>query len=226
MPFQEAPTTEKFKRQIGGILRDNFQIDNNLQLQERIKKGCSYFIDKLSELEEIAGLPFETGNKAVNEQIKKELESFRTDFFVKMSCLECCLAGFEIKKYLATKNKKIVEAEDIGKKKEKKPKEKREKGSSVKRTKELIDEGLTIDEITERRGMTRTTIEQHVAELVLNGEVEAKDFMSKEHYDNIVEYFEETRDASLGRARDVLGEDYSWGELRIVLNEIKKNNSV
>jgi len=218
--------SEKFKRQIGGILRDNFQIDNNLQLQERIKKGCSYFIDKLSELEEIAGLPFETGNKAVNEQIKKELESFRTDFFVKMSCLECCLAGFEIKKYLATKNKKIVEAEDIGKKKEKKPKEKREKGSSVKRTKELIDEGLTIDEITERRGMTRTTIEQHVAELVLNGEVEAKDFMSKEHYDNIVEYFEETRDASLGRARDVLGEEYSWGELRIVLNEIKKNNSV
>ena len=62
--------------------------------------------------------------------------------------------------------------------------------------------------------------------MVLNGEADAKDFMSKEHYDNIVEYFEDTQDASLGRARDVLGEEYSWGELRIVLNEIKKNNSI
>ena len=213
--------SEKFKRQIGGILRDNFQIDNNLQLQERVKKGCSYFLDKLADLDEIAGLPFETDNKAVNDQIKKELDAFNTDFFIKTACLECCLGGFEMKKYLKVKNKKVVEAEELGKKKEKKPKEKREKGSSIRRTKELIDDGLNIDEIAERRGMTRTTIEQHVAELVLNGEVEARNFMSKEHYDNIVEYFEDTHDSSLGRARDVLGEEYSWGELRIVLNEMK-----
>ena len=215
--------SEKFKRQIGGILKDNFQIDNNLQLQERVRKGCSYFLDKLDDLDEIASLPFETGNKAVNELIKKELPSFKEDVFVKKACLEACLGGFEIKRYLSVKNKKTVEAQDVGKKKEKKPKEKREKGASAKRTKELIDEGLTIDEIAERRGMTRTTIEHHVAELVLNGEADAKDFMTREHYDNIVEYFEETQDSSLGRARDVLGEDYSWGELRIVLNEIKRN---
>ncbi len=218
--------SEKFKRQIGGILKDNFQIDNNLQLQDRVKKGCSYFLDKLADLEEVSSMSFETDNKAVNDQIKKELEVFRTDFYVKTACLESCLGGFEIKKYLKVKNKKVVEAEELGKKKEKKLKEKREKGSSVKRTKELIDEGLTIDEIAERRGMTRTTIEQHVAELVLNGEVEARDFMSKEHYNNIVEYFEETHDSSLGRARDVLGDEYSWGELRIVLNEMKRDSSL
>lgn len=218
--------SEKFKRQLGGILKDNFQIDNNLQLQERIKKGRSYFLDKLTELDAIAEIKLETDNKEVKTAFKGALDLFKEDLFVKKACLEACLSGFEVKRYLAVKNKKIVEAEDIGKKKEKKPKEKREKGSSVKRTKELIDEGLTIDEIAERRGMTRTTIEQHVAELVLNGEADAKDFMSKEHYDNIVEYFEDTQDASLGRARDVLGEEYSWGELRIVLNEIKKNNSI
>lgn len=218
--------SEKFKRQIGGILKDNFQIDNNLQLQDRVKKGCSYFLDKLADLEEVSSMSFETDNKAVNDQIKNELEVFRTDFYVKTACLESCLGGFEMKKYLKVKNKKVVEAEELGKKKEKKPKEKREKGSSVKRTKELIDEGLTIDEIAERRGMTRTTIEQHVAELVLNGEVEARDFMSKEHYNNIVEYFEDTHDSSLGRARDVLGDEYSWGELRIVLNEMKRDSSL
>ena len=309
---------ERFKRQIGSILKDNFQIDNNLQLQERVKKGCSYFLDKLTDLEEIAGLPFETDNKAVNDQIKKELDAFNTDFFVKKSCLECCLGGFEMKKYLATKNKKIVEAEELNKSKkaklsrkqlsrednklfkalvawreqvadtleisetkviptstltaiaEKKPttvkelkslskvgvtrlqrfgadilnivlehqgfkkqdfddeesKEELELGSSVQRTKELIEEGLSIEEIAEKRSMARGTIEQHVAELVLKGYADAKDFMSEEHYENIVEYFTETQDSSLGAAKDVLGEEYSWGELRIVLNEIKKNNSI
>lgn len=310
--------SEKFKRQIGGILKDNFQIDNNLQLQERVKKGCSYFLDKLADLDEISGLPFETDNKAVNDQIKKELDAFNTDFFVKKACLECCLGGFEMKKYLNTKNKKIVEAEELNKSKkaklsrkqlsrddnklfkalvawreqvadalevaetkviptstltaiaEKKPmsvkelkslskigatrlqrfgadilnivlehqgftkqefddkesKEELELGASVSRTKELIEEGLSIDAIAEKRNMARSTIEQHVAELVLKGYADAKDFMSEEHYETIKEYFEETKDSSLGAAKDVLGEDYSWGELRIVLNEIKKNNSI
>ena len=310
--------SEKFKRQIGGILKDNFQIDNNLQLQERVKKGCSYFLDKISDLDEIAELPFETDNKAVNDQIKKELEPFKTDLFVKKACLECCLGGFEMKKYLVTKNKKIVEAEELNKSKkaklsrkqlskednklfkalvawreqvadaleisetkviptktltdiaEKKPttvkelkslskvgvtrlqrfgadilnivleyqgfkkqdfddeesKEALDLGSSVQRTKELIEEGLSIDEIAEKRSMTRGTIEQHVAELVLKGYADAKDFMSEEHYDNIVEYFTETQDSSLGAARDVLGEEYSWGELRIVLNEMKRDSSL
>ena len=88
--------SEKFKRQIGGILKDNFQIDNNLQLQDRVKKGCSYFLDKLSELDEIAGLPFETDNKAINDQIKKELDVFNTDFFVKKACLKLIMGGFEL----------------------------------------------------------------------------------------------------------------------------------
>ena len=307
--------SEKFKRQIGGILKDNFQIDNNIQLQERVKKGCSYFLDKLADLDDISSLPFETDNKAVNDQIKKELNAFQTDIFVKKACLECCLSGFEMEKYLTTKNKKIVEAEELNKSKkaklsrkrlsrddnklfkalvawreqvadaleisetkviptktltdiaEKKPmsvkelkslskigatrlqrfgadilnivlehqgfkkqefddeesKEELELNSSVQRTKELIEEGLSIDEIAGKRNMARGTIEQHAAELVLKGYASAKDFMSEEHYENIVEYFTETQDSSLGAAKDVLGEEYFWGELRIALNEMKRD---
>ncbi len=305
--------SERFKRQIGGILNDNFQIDNNLQLQERVKKGCAYFLEKMSPLDEIKDLPFETDNKTVNDQIKKELDMFLTDIFVKKACLESCLDGFEMKRYLSVKNKKIVEAEDLGKSKktklsrkqlsrddrklfnalvtwreqvadaldisesrvvptstltaiaEKKPttvkelkalskmgatrlqrfgaeilnivlehqgfkkqdfddeesKEELSLNASVQRTKDLIEEGLSIDEIVERRGMARSTIESHVAELVLKGYADARDFMSEEHYENIVEYFTETDDTSLGAAKDVLGEEYSWGELRIVLNEMR-----
>lgn len=308
--------SEKFKHQMEKILRDNFFIDNNLQLQERIKKGSAYFFEKMSDLDEIFDLPFETDNKAINDLIKSALSLLQADIFVKKACLECCFGGFEMKKYLETKNKKTVEAEDFGKKNpsklkkkqlsgentklfnallkwreqvadalemeesrviptttltaiaEKKPmsvkelkslskigttrlqrfgadilnivlehqgfkkqdfddeesKEELELGSSVQKTKELIEEGLSVEEIAERRNMAISTIEQHVAELVLKGYTEAKDFMSEEHYDNILEYFTETQDFSLGAARDVLGEDYSWGELRIVMNEMRRDN--
>ncbi|MCQ2322618.1 MAG: helix-turn-helix domain-containing protein [Bacteroidales bacterium] len=93
---------------------------------------------------------------------------------------------------------------------------------TVLRTKELMDEGLTLEEIADRRGMVLSTIQGHVAEMILKGYASAKDFMTEEHYDNIVEYFTETQDAALGAAHDVLGDDYTFGELRMVLSEMKR----
>lgn len=94
---------------------------------------------------------------------------------------------------------------------------------SVQRSMELLKEGLTIDNIAEERGLAKTTIESHVAEMVKHGYYKAEDFMDKKRYDYIREYFEETNDSSLGAARDVLGEDYSYFELRLVLADMSRN---
>lgn len=92
---------------------------------------------------------------------------------------------------------------------------------SESQTLELLDEGRTIDEIAKERGLARSTIESHIYKIVKYGLYSASDFVSKEHYDIIKEYYEETNDTSTSTARDVLGEDFSYFELRIVLNEIK-----
>ena len=92
---------------------------------------------------------------------------------------------------------------------------------SESQTLELLDEGRTIDEIAKERGLARSTIESHVYKIVKYGLYSASDFVIKEHYDIIKEYYEETNDISTSAARDVLGEDFSYFELRIVLNEIK-----
>ena len=89
--------SEKFKRQIGGILKDNFQINNNLQLQERIKKGCSYFLDKISELDDIAELNVEIDSKDIKTEFKNAMELLKSDLYVKKACLVNCQMGFEIK---------------------------------------------------------------------------------------------------------------------------------
>ena len=87
--------------------------------------------------------------------------------------------------------------------------------SSEMKTLELVDEGLTIKDIMNERGLSRSTIENHIIEIVKNGFYDAEDFVSKEHYEIINEYYEETGDPSLTAARDVLGEDFTYFELKI-----------
>ena len=87
--------------------------------------------------------------------------------------------------------------------------------NSVMRTLELLDEDLTIEDIMKERNLSRSTVENHIVEIVKNGFYEAEDFMSKEHYDIINEYYEETGDPSLTAAREVLGEEFTYFELKV-----------
>ena len=87
--------------------------------------------------------------------------------------------------------------------------------NSVMRTLELLDENFTIEEIMQGRGLSRSTVENHIIEIVKNGFYEAEDFVSKKHYEIINEYYEETGDPSLTAARDVLGEEFTYFELKI-----------
>ena len=309
--IQEVAT--RFKRQLTSILASNFAIDGNEYIQERIRKGTRYFLEKIAKVEELFDLSFDTDNKSVNNQVKDVLDVLRANIFVKKACLESSQDGFDLAKYLETKDKKTVEAEGLNKKTtsqrgknivgkdkalfnellrwreevadalemketqvvpttalkaiteskpmsikelkaiskigskriqqfgadilniilqykgfrkiefdDKESKEEMELSTTEMKTKELIEEGLDIEEIASRRGMSKSTIEAHIAKLVLKGYAEAKDFVKAEHYDNIREYFTETQDPSLKAAREVLGEEYDWNELRIVLSEIKR----
>lgn len=87
--------------------------------------------------------------------------------------------------------------------------------SSVMRTLELLDEGFTVEDVMKERGLSRSTIENHIVEIVKNGFYDVEDFVSKEHYEVINEYYEETGDPSLTAARDVLGEEFTYFELKM-----------
>ena len=88
---------------------------------------------------------------------------------------------------------------------------------SESETLELLDEGYSIDDIAKERGLSRGTIESHICKIVKNKLYNVEDFISNAHYEIINEYFEETHDTSLSSARDVLGEAFSYFELRLVL---------
>lgn len=92
--------------------------------------------------------------------------------------------------------------------------------NSVAKTLSLLDENYSIEDVMKERKLARSTVENHIVEIVRNGIYDMEDFVDAEHIKTITEYFEETDDTSLSAAKDVLGDEYSYFELKLVLTKM------
>ena len=115
------------------------------------------------------------------------------------------------------------ETADIGEM-PKQPKKKAKKpiGETYRLTKEMFDKGMTAAQIAKERGLAVSTIFSHLVRFVEQGELEASQFVEKEKYNEILEYFESTFDPDISIAREVLGDQYNYGEIKAVLVELQR----
>ena len=105
--------------------------------------------------------------------------------------------------------------------KEESPKE--PKISTYEITKNMIEEGLSPEQIAMERGLKISTIYGHLAKFIEQDLYDAQQFVSEAHYNTIRDYFESTEDPSIGAAKDVLGDEFDFGEIRMVLTELKRD---
>ena len=103
-------------------------------------------------------------------------------------------------------------------------KEKKPKGETYRITKEMFDRGMSVETIAKERGLAVSTIYGHLSYLVGQGALEASQIVEKGKYNEILDYFESTFDPSLTMAKDVLGEDYEYWEIRMVLAELEREH--
>jgi uncharacterized protein YpbB len=85
---------------------------------------------------------------------------------------------------------------------------------------ELFKSGKTIDEIAQERGFVRTTIEGHLATFVGLGELDIHALMSPEQVQEIELFFREHNTQASGEAKAHFGEKYSYGEIKMVLQNM------
>lgn len=104
-------------------------------------------------------------------------------------------------------------------KKEKKPKEDTKKVSF-----DLFRKGKTIAEIATERALTINTIESHLAHYIKLGELGIHQFLSVEKLKKITDYFSGTENKSFGDAKASLGNEVSYGELRMGLSYLESLN--
>ena len=83
-------------------------------------------------------------------------------------------------------------------------------------TKSLIDQGFTIDQVAEKRGMATSTIEGHVARLIGSGDLDITKFLDKEATKEIARTFANLTDAGVNKVYAMLDGKYSYGKIRMV----------
>jgi len=86
---------------------------------------------------------------------------------------------------------------------------------------DLYTSGKTLEEIATERNLAISTIIGHLAGFVKIGKLKVEEFLPKATIDLITEYFNETRDLSLGSAKQVLGDDISYGDIKLTLSHLE-----
>ncbi|MDR3567964.1 MAG: helix-turn-helix domain-containing protein [Syntrophobacteraceae bacterium] len=81
---------------------------------------------------------------------------------------------------------------------------------------ELFDKGLSVDQVARERGLAPSTIEAHLASLVEAGRIDIGRLLSEEKLKAIDSQLMERKDRPLGEIKQALGENYSYGEIRLV----------
>ncbi|MCB0695769.1 MAG: DNA helicase RecQ [Chitinophagaceae bacterium] len=81
---------------------------------------------------------------------------------------------------------------------------------------ELFQQGHTIDEIAEQRKLSVNTIAGHLTAFILDGEISATKFLPRHKLNKILELIEQTGQTVAAKPiKDLLPEDYSYGDIRI-----------
>ena len=164
-----------------------------------------YMVLQLKTMRELsAKLPATTqGLKAINGLGKKKLEKFGSDL------LEMIIS------YREENNIETVTYEEP--EITNKAPEKNTKQISF----ELWEAGKTIKDIAKERQLVTSTIEGHLSYFVGTGDISIDKFVSAEKVKRISDYFKNQETILLNEAKTSLGEDVSFGELRLVLHHLK-----
>jgi ATP-dependent DNA helicase RecQ len=116
-------------------------------------------------------------------------------------------------KFESEKPKSIVSSDEVS--------------NTIEETYALYRRGLSVKEISERRGLKESTIETHLADCVLQGrDVKISDFVSDIDKNLIEAKVKEMGVTKLSPIKEVLPERISYGMIRLVIANIMKHGDV
>lgn len=99
-------------------------------------------------------------------------------------------------------------------------------GGTQQATFEMFRDGLSMPEIAAQRGLSLNTIETHLASFIATGELDIAKFLPQRKLDTILSTIKSTGQTyALKPVKDLLSDDYSYGEIRMAMEYYKKLNS-
>ncbi len=240
----EHANTEKFKHQLADLLSAN----EPAKLLERIQKGSVYYktklvqtikillhhlettrlqkrvktyLNHLTDLDQSLSKKMEDVDKAttLTEAILKGNEKFEFESLTKQRAEE--------RMALLTEIRKQVEAETPPDKKRKPRKERKPKSKDGRSTYDisvdLLNSGMTVEQIAKERDLVIGTIESHLGKAVGEGRVSIFKFMTGEAVTEIINAMRQLPEGATSKdLYDLLKGKFGYGQLRAVMAHVKK----
>jgi DNA-binding NarL/FixJ family response regulator len=224
--MEQKSVADKFATQLEKILA-TAAADNYAHLHQRIEAATLYFAKSIDEL--IADVKEHAGDwskKAKTKKYIKDLQALELTLNRKKLQIQQTVhvttglaKGLDAASLLqiveeARKTAPVAAEEATAKKETAKP----PKGQTRMISLQLFRQGKTIDEIAVERGLSPATIEQHLALFILTGEVDILELVPEAKLEAIIEAIEKTGTPSLYAIKQKLPDDFTFGEIRSVLN--------
>lgn len=109
---------ERFRQQLTRMVLNNTDYRQDEMIQERVRKGVSYFIEHIdslcTSLEENSAV--EIDNKESHKAVNNAIGKFQEELHLKLETLKACKEGFSVPRYLAAKAKASIEPAATAKK--------------------------------------------------------------------------------------------------------------
>lgn len=136
------------------------------------------------------------------------------------------IQGRALRKLSARLNLERRKGSEVDIKKENRPR--KVTGSTYDQTKQLLQQGMSIEEIARKRGLATSTISGHLDRLVRAGEkLDLGPLLPpQERFDKIREALVKTGGEFLSPAKEALGDEYSYDEIRIVWLYLGQNKDL
>jgi hypothetical protein len=193
-------------------------LDAHIRLADKWKRAKGY-VQELEALEGLIQIKLEEIGRA----------TILTDGLLSGMDEAAILAkwGQEIKQHASQKQTDSTKAAKTNKAKVlKEKKDKKERPSSTSQTYqitlEMFKSGKDIGEIATMRELAISTIESHLARFVASGELSMEELVDQEKAKNIEVVITAVGDSGLSAIKEKLGDEYSYGEIKIVLADRKR----
>ncbi len=99
---------------------------------------------------------------------------------------------------------------------------KRKKGDTKRLSLELFKNGKSPEQIAFERELNINTVFGHLASFIALGEVKITDLISEKHYKELKEIIPKYKFDNLSDLKHQIDNKYTYGELRLVLDDISK----
>lgn len=205
----------KFQQQMKALLRE----EEEEKLKERVGKAIAYFSGILTE-ELLVKLDNHIQSLSGAKKVRKYLKyvrQVRNSVARKINDIQKLRYGAVVFNPAAVEI--AISAGDTSRADVRT--EKAEKGSSLRETGALLKTGMKPGEIAQKRGLALSTVEGHVAQLIKAGALSIHECMEESRVERIITAIRELRADALTPVRQKLGDEFSYGEIRAVMNHLQ-----